>query len=92
MNYIEPGYVVPSRTHIASICHKKYSAIKGEVLSSLQSIQSVALTRDIWTSRTVQAYLTVTVHFITDDWLMDSKVLITREMTERNISIHIAES
>ena len=92
MNYIEPGYIVPSRTHVTSICHKKYSAIKGEVLSSLQSIQSVALTCDIWTSRTVQAYLTVTVHFITDDWLMDSKVLVTREMTERHTGIHIAES
>ena len=59
-NYIEPGYVVPSRTHIASICQKKYSAIKEELLTSLQKIQSVALTSYIWASRAVQAYLTVT--------------------------------
>ena len=26
MNYIEPGYVVPSHTHVASICRKKYSS------------------------------------------------------------------
>ena len=28
MNYIEPVYVVPSRTHITSVCRKKYHAIK----------------------------------------------------------------
>ena len=92
MNYIEPGYVVPSRIHVTTICRKKYTTIKEELLSSLQNIPSVALTTDIWTSRTVQAYLTVTVHFITDDWLMGSKVLVTREMTERHTGIHIAES
>ena len=82
MNYIEPGYIVPSRTRVMSICQKKYTTIKEELLSSLQSISNVVLTTDIWTSRTVQSYLTVTVDFITDDWLMDSKVLVTREMTE----------
>ena len=90
MNYIEPGYVVPSRTHVASICRKKYSAIKEQLLSSLQKIRSVALTSDIRTSRAVQAYLTVTV--ITDDWLISSKVLVTREMTERHTGVHIADS
>ena len=63
-----------------------------ELLSSLQKIRIVALPRDIWTSRAVQAYLTVTVHFITDDWLMNSEVLVTREMIERHTGVHIASS
>ena len=92
MNYIEPAYVVPSRTHITSICSKKYHTIKEEVLSCLESTPSVALTTDIWTSRTVQAYITVTVHFLTEDWVLDSKVLVTREMTERHTGVHIAQS
>ena len=46
----------------------------------------------IWTSRAVQAYLTVTVHFITDDWLINSNVLVTREMTERHTGVHIEYS
>ena len=92
IRYIEPGYVVPSRTHVASICRKKYGAIKEELLTSLQKIQSVALMSDIWTSRAVQAYLTATIHFITDDWLKSSKVLVTREMTERHTGVHIADS
>ena len=92
MNYIEPAYVVPSRTHITSIICKKYHTIKEEMLSSVESILSVSLTTDIWTSRAVQAYITVTIHFITKDWVLDSKVLVTREMMERRTSVHIAEN
>ena len=92
MNYIEPAYVVPSHTHITSIICKKYHTIKEELLSSLESTLSVSLTTDIWTSRTVQAYITVTIHFITKDWVLDSKVLVTREMMERHTGVHIAET
>ena len=91
MNYIEPAYVVPSRTHITSICRKKYHAIKQEVSNSLESTTSVALTTDIWTSRTVQSYITVTVNFLTEDWILDSRVLVTHEMMERHTGVNIAE-
>ena len=43
MNYIEPVYVVPSRTHITLVCHKKYHVIKQEVYNSLESIQKFGL-------------------------------------------------
>ena len=67
MNYIEPVYVVPSHTHITSIFCKMFHAIKEELSSSLESTPSVTLTTDIWTSRTVQVYNTVTVHFLTEN-------------------------
>ena len=46
---------------------------------------------DIWTSRTVQSYITVTVHFLTEDWILDSRVLVTHEMMERHTGVNIAE-
>ena len=90
MNYIEPVYVVPSHTHITSICCKMFHAIKEELSSSLESTPSVTLITDIWTSRTVQVYNTVTVHLLTENWMLDSKVLITCEMTELHTGVHIA--
>ena len=39
MNYIEPVYVVPSRTHITSIFCKMFHAIKEELSSSLESTE-----------------------------------------------------
>ena len=47
MAYVEPGYKVPSRTHITKICRKKYDAMKEKLLASLSMASSVALTTDI---------------------------------------------
>ena len=51
----------------------------------------VAITTDSWTIRAVQSYLTVTAHYITSDWKLESKVLQTREMPERHTALNIAE-
>jgi hypothetical protein len=91
MGYIEPDYKVPSRTHITSVCRKKYDTIKEGIFASLSTVPNVALTSDIWTSGATQAYVTVTVHFITEDWKMECKVLLTREMPERHTGVHIQE-
>ena len=90
LNYLEPGYKVPSRPHVTSICHKMFDSLKEELLAKLDS-PYVSLTTDIWTSRTQQAYLTVTAHFITGKWKMESKVLQTSEMPERHTRVNISE-
>ena len=60
-----------------------------EILSSTDV--HVAITTDSWTSRAVQSYLTVTAHYITSDWKLESKVLKTCEMSERHTALNIAE-
>ena len=90
LNYIEPGYKVPSHTHITNLCQKKFREVKQDVSALLEN-KRVALTTDIWTSRSTQAYLIITAHYLTDDWTMVSKVLQTREMPERHTGIHISE-
>ena len=60
-----------------------------EILSSTDV--HVAITTDSWTSRAVQSYFTVTAHYITSDWKLESKVLQTREMPERHTALNIAE-
>jgi len=52
--------------------------MKEQLLATLATVQYVAVTTDIWTSRATQAYITVTVHFLTDSWKMESKVLQTK--------------
>ena len=65
INYIEPNYRVPSRPHIRSVCQKLYTSAKEKLLVTLQS-HYIAFTSDLWSSQVVQAYLTVTAHFITE--------------------------
>ena len=81
VNYIEPNYRVPLRPHVRSICQKLYASVKEKLLVTLQS-HYVAFTSNLWTSQTVQAYLTVTAHFITEQWVLESYVLETKEMPE----------
>ena len=48
MNYLEPGYKVPSRTHVTSICHKKFDFLKEQLLATLATMQHVAVTTEHW--------------------------------------------
>ena len=65
LKYIEPNYQVPSRPHVPTVCQKLYASVKEKLHIALQSCY-VAFTSDLWTSQAVQAYLTVTAHFITE--------------------------
>ena len=91
MNFVEPGYRVPSHTHVTSVCRRKFLLLKENLLATLSQQCDVTLTTDIWTSRTIQAYLTITTHYLTEDWKMETKVLLTREMPERHTGMHISE-
>ena len=88
MNYMEPGYQVPSRPHITATYQRLYSGIKEELLVTLSS-PHVAFTTNLWTSKSNEAYLTITAHFICE-WNLVGKVLLTHEMPERYTGMHIA--
>ena len=90
LNCVEPGYVVPSRTFVMNSLKQRYAAMKHTLQESFRLCDNLALTTDIWTSRTTQAYVTITAHYITEEWKIQSYVLCTCEMAERHTSINIA--
>ena len=51
----------------------------------------MALTTDGWTSRATESYITITAHFINDNWEMKNYVLQTRPMHESHTGANIAE-
>ena len=89
MSLLEPDYKVPSRPHITSTCRKMYNNLKEKLLGELKS-QYVSLTTDSWTSRITDSYTTLTVHWINESWELQSKVLFTKEMSERHTGENIA--
>lgn len=51
LNYIEPGYKIPSDTHIASVIQKKHEVGKRTMMQRLKNENAfTAFTSDIWTS------------------------------------------
>ncbi|GFR68188.1 zinc finger BED domain-containing protein 1 [Elysia marginata] len=55
----------------------RYLEEKAQLKSMLLEVKDVSITTDCWTSRAVESFITVTVHFITKDWQLKSRVLTT---------------
>ena len=91
VNYLEPGYKVPSAVHIASCLHGRYSQVKDVVMKRLQSVSYNVLTSDIWTSLATQSYISATAHFITSEWEISSCVLQTLHFPDSHSGVHISE-
>ena len=88
---LEPGYTVPRRATVMAGVHTKFESTKAVVSNLINSCESVSLTTDIWTSLTMEAYLTVTVHFVTADWRLECFVLETKKMAKSHTAANIEE-
>ena len=85
---LNPQYQVPSRKTIMECLKDLYSEEKLQVKKKIDNAFAVAL--DFWTSRSVDSYLGVTVHFITEDWKLSSFILQTAEVKECHTITNIA--
>lgn len=84
LGYIEPNYKIPSRQTITSRIEARFAEGKKELKTQLASAKFVALTTDCWTALTTESYVTITCHYIDDDWGVKSAVLLTQSMPGRH--------
>ena len=68
-----------------------YRETKDRVMDAMREASRVAVTCDSWTSGATESYLTVTAHYLKDDWEMVSHVLQTRAVFESHTGFHLAE-
>lgn len=87
---LEPRYEVPSRATISDRIVKLYDATKDNIKKMLSG-ENISLTTDGWTSIATEAYVTVTAHFINDDWELKDIILKTAEVQETHTAEHVAE-
>ncbi|XP_069128352.1 E3 SUMO-protein ligase ZBED1-like [Argopecten irradians] len=92
LHQIEPKYKIPSRGHIVDkYILPKYENTKLALQLKLASSPRHAVTGDFWTSSASgDPYLTITVHFIDDDFKLNSNVLLTRTVHESHTGENIA--
>ena len=76
--FVEPGYRVPSRKHMATLVRNRHAEGRANLKKRLADAVSVAVTTDGWTSKAVRSYGTYTVHFLDANWDLQSFVLATR--------------
>lgn len=92
MSKVQPGYSPPCTNTVKKYLRLEYVHEKAALKQDLKGQVAVALTCDAWTSTTTQSYLTVTGHYISEDWVLQHVVLGTKRMIGRHSGEHIYES
>ena len=88
---LEPRYELPKRKYFSqSLIPSLYETAKQKPTAELSRADSVSLTTDGWTSMNIDSYVTITAHYMRDDWQLRNCVLQTRQMCESHTGENIA--
>lgn len=78
IKYLDPRVSLPCRATLAnSLIPNEFMKAKAALLQELKNISYIALTTNLWSSRTMQAYMTVTSHFIDSGFQLHTRILTT---------------
>lgn len=89
INYLEPGYKVPSRYTLSNtFLDAQYLEVKNRLKEELQSTNFISITTDGWTSRATTSYQAVTAHYILN-WELKSALIGCFECHEQHTAEYI---
>ncbi|XP_061608235.1 E3 SUMO-protein ligase ZBED1-like [Phyllopteryx taeniolatus] len=80
---LDPRYEVPSRKYFSHVAMPNlYHKHRAKLETELATVRNFAVTTDMWFSRTMEPYFSMTVHFISDEWVLRSHCLQTSYFPE----------
>ncbi|XP_035988252.1 zinc finger BED domain-containing protein 1-like isoform X2 [Fundulus heteroclitus] len=80
------------RKHLTeTVIPMMYTRVKDDIQMKMQLAERVGITCDTWTSLSTQSYMTVTSHYIDNEWRLASYVLQTTEVTSSHTAANLAE-
>ena len=89
---MDPRYELPSRNYFAQeALPQMYTEVRQSLADQLANVTHFALTSDMWSSRTCEPFMSVTVHFI-QDWELKTACLQTSYFPQDHTGEHIAEA
>ena len=90
---LDPRYELPSRKYFSQTAIPKlYAMTRDTVATELKQIKFFSATSDLWSSTTMEPYISFTVHYIDDTWALRSRCLQTLFIPEDHPAENIAES
>lgn len=91
LEVLEPRYSIPDRKVFADrIVPALYEKVKVDVVDSMSRAQRVSITVDGWTSCATDSYITITAHYVNDEWDLQSHVLQTRVFNDSHTGVNLA--
>ncbi|MBN3273428.1 ZBED1 protein, partial [Polyodon spathula] len=80
---LNPLYEVPDRATVAHFVRLQYEEEKQTLREKLANQVGMAFTLDLWVSVATEAYVTVTTHFLDENWELNNCILATKELSIR---------
>lgn len=88
----EPRYIPPDRKTVSTnYLPQLYQAETDRVKKLLDPITSYACTTDMWTSRARHAYISLTAHYLDNEFSLCNNLLAVKEFPESHTSSNIAD-
>ncbi|XP_061918596.1 E3 SUMO-protein ligase ZBED1-like [Entelurus aequoreus] len=96
LHTLDRRYKIPSRTYFNQVAIPQlYAECKEKVEREVKNVLYYATTTDMWSSRTSEPYLSLTLHYINDDFELKSRCLQTAyfpmDHTGENIALGLRE-
>lgn len=89
---LDKWYEPPSRTYMSKIAiPHAYSITKERVVNDLSHVKYFSATTDCWSSQGMKPYLSYTIHYVDDDWALQSLCLQTLYLPEDHTASNLAE-
>lgn len=86
-------YELPKKTYISQTAIPSlYIKVKDEILKEIKDISFYSATTDMWSSSNMTPYMSLTIHYITADWTLQSKCLETRYIPQNHTADVLAEA
>ncbi|KAL5233952.1 hypothetical protein ACI65C_001362 [Semiaphis heraclei] len=90
MSIVEPNYIICKEGAIKQRLKGFKSSVEVLIKKELKDARSVSCTSDCWSSIAQESYITVTAHFIDDQWCPKSYTLTTHKLDDRHTASNLS--
>ncbi|GAA6081512.1 zinc finger BED domain-containing protein 1-like [Tachysurus ichikawai] len=84
-------YTVPSQSHFSKTALPDMYKTCWKNVAELKNVQHFAATSDLWSSRTMDPFLSLTLHYIDDDWKLHQRCCETAYFPADHMADMIAQ-
>ena len=89
----DPQYELPSRKYFSKTAIPiLYSETQDKVAAEIKDVEFFSATADMWRSNTTEPYLSYTIHFVGNDWTLDTCCLQVLYLPKDHNGQNIAEA
>ena len=86
METVDQKFVVPGRRTKVSMINTQYNSKREMLRQKLSCVDAVSLTMDMWSDRRTRSFMGATVHFLTEDMLVETNLL---DMASFQVAIRV---